>query len=102
MSFPDNVLDHVARCFSVLGEPTRLKILRAVCHGERCVADIVLEVGSTQTNTSRHLGVMHMAGILQRRREGTQVFYSAADPVYLELCRTMCSKFGDGNGMLQE
>ncbi|MFT5644105.1 MAG: DNA-binding transcriptional ArsR family regulator [Janthinobacterium sp.] len=93
MSIPDSVLDNVARCFSVLGEPTRLRILRSVCHGEKCVADIVAEVGSSQTNISRHLGVMYHSGVLGRRRDGSQVFYMIADPIFIEVCRTLCSKF---------
>lgn len=90
---PDSVLEQVARCFTVLGEMTRLRILRSVCHEERCVADIVIEVGSSQTNVSRHLGVMHRAGVLVRRRTGNLVFYAVADPVFTELCKTLCIKY---------
>ena len=86
-------MEQVARCFSVLGELTRLRILRSVCHEEKCVADIVADVGSSQTNVSRHLGVMHRAGVLARRRTGSLVYYSVADPVFTELCKTLCSKF---------
>lgn len=90
---PDQVMEQVARCFSVLGELTRLRILRSVCHEEKCVADIVVEVGSSQTNVSRHLGVMHRAGILARRRTGSLIYYSVADPVFTDLCKTLCGKF---------
>jgi DNA-binding transcriptional ArsR family regulator len=90
---PEPVLAHMARCFTVLGELTRLRILRSVCHEEKCVADIVAEVGSSQTNVSRHLGVMHRAGVLVRRRDGSMIYYAVADPVFTELCKTLCSKF---------
>lgn len=93
MPIPDEILENVARCFNVLGEPTRLKIFRSVCHGEKCVTDIVTEVGSSQTNISRHLGVMYHSGILARQRNGSQMFYSVADPVFIEVCRTLCMKF---------
>ena len=93
MSIPDSVLENVARCFNILGEPTRLKIFRSVCHGERCVSDIVAEVGSSQTNISRHLGVMYHAGVLGRRRDGSQMFYFVGDPVFVDICRTLCGKF---------
>ena len=86
----DPVFDAVAAYFSVLSEPTRLKIMHAVCNGERSVSDIVAETGATQTNVSRHLGLMHRHGVLIRRREGTQIFYRVADPTLVELCRNVC------------
>lgn len=88
----DPVFDAVAAYFSVLSEPTRLKIMHAVCNGERSVSDIVAETGATQTNVSRHLGLMHRHGVLTRRREGTQIFYRVADPTMVDLCRTVCNR----------
>lgn len=86
------VFESVARYFSVLGEPTRLRILHALCQDEKCVNDLIRVTGLAQANASRHLGLMYQAGMLSRRREGTQVFYKVADPVYLELCRTVTSQ----------
>jgi len=88
----DPVFDAVAAYFSVLSEPTRLKIMHAVCNGERSVSDIVAETGASQTNVSRHLGLMHRQGVVVRRRTGTQVFYRVADPTMVELCRTVCNR----------
>ena len=45
-----------------------------------------------QANVSRHLGLMYQAGLLARRRDGTQIFYRVADPVYVELCRTVSAQ----------
>lgn len=92
MSELDPVFDAVAAYFSVLSEPTRLKIMHAVCNGEKSVSQIVTETGSTQTNVSRHLGLMHRHGVLSRRREGTQVIYRVADPTMVEICRTVCNR----------
>ena len=83
------VFESVARYFSVLGEPTRLRILHALCQDEKCVNDIIQATGLAQANASRHLGLMYQAGMLSRRREGTQIFYKVADPMYVELCRTV-------------
>ena len=88
----DPVFDAVAAYFSVLSEPTRLKIMHAVCNGERSVSEIVADTGWTQTNVSRHLGLMHRHGVLTRRREGTQVFYRVADPTMVDLCRSVCNR----------
>jgi DNA-binding transcriptional ArsR family regulator len=72
---PVQVFESVARYFGVLGEPTRLRILHTVCQEEKCVNDIIRATGMAQANVSRHLGLMYQAGMLSRRREGTQVFY---------------------------
>ena len=83
------VFESTARYFSVLGEPTRLKILHVICQEEMCVTDIIRRTGLLQANVSRHLGLMYQAGLLSRRREGTQVFYQVAEPLFVELCRTI-------------
>ncbi len=86
------VFESVARYFSVLGEPTRLRILHALCQEEKCVNDIIKVTGLAQANVSRHLGLMYQAGMLSRRREGTQIFYKVADPLYVELCRSVTTQ----------
>ena len=88
----DPVFNTVAGYFGVLAEPTRLKIMHALCLGEKTVNRIVEETGATQTNVSRHLGLMHRHHVVARRKEGTQVFYRVADPTMVELCRSVCSR----------
>jgi DNA-binding transcriptional ArsR family regulator len=83
------VFESVARYFSVLGEPTRLRILHNLCQEEKCVTDILKSTGLAQANASRHLGLMYQSGLLSRRREGNQIFYKVADPSYVELCRAV-------------
>lgn len=86
------VFESVARYFSVLGEPTRVRILHALCPQERCVSDILRVTGLTQANASRHLGLLYQAGLLSRRRAGNQVFYRVADPMHLDLCRAVSAQ----------
>ena len=89
----DPVFATVASYFGVLSEPTRLKIVHALCQGmEKTVNEIVAQTGATQTNVSRHLGLMHRHGVVARRKEGTQVFYSVADQTMVELCRSVCTR----------
>lgn len=91
---PGDELDHVfavvARYFGVLSEPTRLKILHAICQSERSVSAIVTETGATQTNVSRHLGLMLNAGVVSRRRDGNTVYYRVANAEFVEICRSVC------------
>jgi DNA-binding transcriptional ArsR family regulator len=88
----DPVFSAVAAYFGVLSEPTRLKIMHALCLGEKTVTQIIAETGATQTNVSRHLGLMHRHGVVARRKNGTQVIYSVADQTMVELCRSVCTR----------
>lgn len=87
-----HAFDAVAAYFSVLSEPTRLRIMHAICEEEKTVSQIVEELGATQTNISRHLNLMHRSGVLARRKEGNQVHYRAADPAMVEICRSFCNR----------
>ncbi len=86
----DLVFASVARYFALLAEPTRLKILHAICQAERSVSGVVMTTGMTQTNVSRHLGLLHRAGVVSRRRERSLVYYRVADPAFIEICRSVC------------
>jgi len=80
----------IARRFSVLGEPMRLRLLHALFDGEKPVNTLVEATGGTQANVSRHLQTLADAGLLARRKEGLQVFYSIADPSIFPLCELVC------------
>lgn len=84
------VFSSVARYFSLLAETTRLKILHAICDTERSVSDIVRATGAGQTNVSRHLALLHQAGVVDRRKDGNVVYYKVADPELVTICRTVC------------
>ena len=86
----DEVFETVARYFSILAEPARLRILHSICQQERSVGQIVEETGMTQTNVSRHLNLMYQCGALKRRRDGSMAFYSVSDGTLTEVCRTVC------------
>lgn len=88
----DPVFDAVAAYFRVLSEPTRLRIMHAICQTEKSVSQIVAEVTATQTNVSRHLSLMHRAGVLTRRKDGSQVYYGIADPSMVDICRSVCNQ----------
>ncbi len=78
----DRVFEKVSGYFSLLAEPTRLKILHALCDGEKPVNTVVETVGSSQTNVSRHLNAMYRSGVLSRRKEANLVFYAIADEAW--------------------
>ncbi|WP_216202293.1 metalloregulator ArsR/SmtB family transcription factor [Polynucleobacter sp. CS-Odin-A6] len=91
----EKVFERVAQYFDVLSEPARLRIMYAVCSGEKSVSEVIQLCGSSQANVSRHLAMLHKAGILLRRKEGTTVFYSIADNATVEMCQTVCAKIAE-------
>lgn len=86
----DEALELIATRFRVLGEPNRLRLLRALENGELSVSALIEETGLTQANASRHLQTLTQAGILGRRRDGTNVLYHIADPGIFRLCELVC------------
>lgn len=86
----DDVFESAARYFALLSEPMRLRILHTICNGEHSVSAIVRATGGTQTGVSRHLALMHHAGVVARRRDGSTVLYRLLDPEFAQICRTMC------------
>jgi ArsR family transcriptional regulator len=86
----DAALALVARRFTVLSEPMRLRLVHALFDGEKSVGALVRTTGGTQTNVSRHLQTLTQADILARRKDGLQVFYSIADPSIFKLCELVC------------
>ncbi|HYM44079.1 MAG TPA: metalloregulator ArsR/SmtB family transcription factor [Steroidobacteraceae bacterium] len=86
------LLDAVAGYFAVLAEPTRLRVLRALCRGERTVGRIVEETGVSQPTASRHLAALHRHGIVARRRDANLVYYRVSDATTPKLCRSVCSR----------
>jgi DNA-binding transcriptional ArsR family regulator len=87
---PDELVELIARRFRVIGEPMRIKLLDRLRSGESTVLALTAAVGASQQNVSKHLGVLHDAGIVARRKEGTQVYYRVVDAGVFELCETVC------------
>ena len=88
----EQVFAQVSQFFSLLAEPSRLKILFILCNGEQSVNAITEQAGSSQANVSRHLTALHREGILKRRKEGVTVYYSIGDEATLGICQSVCAR----------
>jgi len=67
-----------AESFRMLGDVTRVKLLWALLQGESSVTCLAELVGATPTAVSQHLAKLRLARLV-KTREGTFVYYSAAD-----------------------
>jgi DNA-binding transcriptional ArsR family regulator len=72
-------IQDLAETFKLLGDPTRLRIVIALSHGELCVCDLAEMLGSTRTAVSNHLRLLRGMRLVRHRREGKLAFYSLAD-----------------------
>ena len=86
----DQVFHDAAKTFRVMAAPLRLKIISALCQGEKNVGELLQSIDTTQPNMSQHLHTLHRAGILGRRRDGVQIYYRIVNESVVGMCRAMC------------
>ncbi len=90
---PEGLMERVARRFKLLSEPVRLDLLNQLqAQGEMSVQELVAATGHMQANVSKHLGLLAREGLLARRKEGLNVYYSIADPTLSALCTLVCGQ----------
>jgi DNA-binding transcriptional ArsR family regulator len=87
---PEPLIELIAQRFRVIGEPMRIKLLDALRNGDATVNELVDRLGASQQNVSKHLGILHQAGIVSRSKQGTFVRYGIADPTVFDLCEQVC------------
>ncbi len=87
---PEPLIELVAQRFRVLGEPTRIKLLDRLREGDATVGELQQAVGASQQNVSKHLGILHAAGMVTRAKQGNHARYSISDPSVFELCDQVC------------
>lgn len=66
-----------AQVLKLLAEPTRLRIVWALLHGEHSVNEIAEHVGANPPAVSQHLARLRAADLVKVRRDGNRIFYRA-------------------------
>jgi DNA-binding transcriptional ArsR family regulator len=87
---PAVLTDLIAARFRLLGEPMRIRILDSLRTEPASVGELADSLETTQQNVSKHLAILHRAGIVAREKKGNRVLYSIADPGVFELCEHVC------------
>jgi DNA-binding transcriptional ArsR family regulator/protein-L-isoaspartate O-methyltransferase len=70
-----NELQDAVRVLKGVAEPTRLRLMALLSHGELTVGEICEILGQSQPRVSRHLGLLSEAGLLDRMPEQQSVYY---------------------------
>jgi DNA-binding transcriptional ArsR family regulator len=87
---PGPLIELVAQRFRVLGEPMRIRILDRLREGEATVTELQEALDASQQNVSKHLGILHAAGMVSRTKAGNHSRYAISDPSVFELCEQVC------------
>lgn len=93
MTWSEAFVRRMATRFKALGEPGRLRIIELLrTRGDQTVSQLGDASGLSQANLSRHLQILHAAGLVSRQREGPFVRYNLADQEISRLCDIMCGR----------
>ncbi|AKG36423.1 ArsR/SmtB family transcription factor [Paenibacillus durus] len=76
MSFDLKDLDKLSQILKLLGDKTRLTIMKLLENQERCVCELVEFFKMSQPSISQHLRKLKDAGLVKENRRGQWIFYS--------------------------
>jgi DNA-binding transcriptional ArsR family regulator len=83
----------------LLADPTRLRIMWALLHGEHSVGPLAEHVGVPAPSVSQHLAKLRLGRLVETRRDGNRIFYLADDDHLrrlLEVALTHAGSKGSG------
>ena len=87
---PEPLIELVAQRFRVLAEPMRIRLLDRLRDGDATVGELQESLGASQQNVSKHLVMLHRAGLVARAKQGNHSRYSISDPSVFDLCDQVC------------
>ena len=73
----DREVEAAAAMLKLLADPTRLRVLWALLHGEHSVGPLADHVGVSQAALSQHLAKLRLAKLVRARRDGNRIYYLA-------------------------
>ncbi len=80
----DQIIDDAQKacgCLKGIVHPVRIMILNLLRGGPMSVGELENELEMVkQSNLSQHLNQMRISGVLKSERDGSRIYYSAADP----------------------
>jgi DNA-binding transcriptional ArsR family regulator len=75
----DRAAAALAATFSVLGDPTRVRLLDALARRELCVCELAELIGSSDSAVSHQLRLLRSLRLVRSRRSGRMIFYTLDD-----------------------
>ena len=81
----ENIFNHLADLFKLIGDTTRCRILYALDQDEMCVCDLANVLNMTKSSISHQLATLRRSGIVKCRRNGKEVYYTLDDDHIVQL-----------------
>ncbi len=78
-------MSKVAERLAVLGQVVRLRLVEQLARGTATPQELADALGLNQQNVSKHLQILHRAGLVTRRPDGANVFYALKDDSTVKL-----------------
>jgi DNA-binding transcriptional ArsR family regulator len=89
-------VESIAEVFRLLGDPTRVRLVDALTHGERCVGDLASLVDLSESAVSHQLRLLRAARLVRVRRSGRSAYYALDDQHVVELFHDMRKHVAEG------
>jgi ArsR family transcriptional regulator, lead/cadmium/zinc/bismuth-responsive transcriptional repressor len=84
--------------FTLLADPTRLRLLTALTSGELCVCDLAAATGINRTTVSHQLRTLREGRLVRSRRDGRVVYYALDDDHVRDLLAMGIAHAGESGG----
>ena len=82
-------IERITELLRAMGDPSRLRLLRALDEGEACVGELAQSTGLSNANASKHLSVLRQVGLVAYTRMGNSKFFALTSTMVSEVCRTV-------------
>ena len=93
-------MDSLLTALRATAEPTRLRLLALAARGAFCVMEFTEILGQSQPRLSRHLKLLGDAGLLERAREGAQVWFTLPAGAAGGLVRDLLARVAEDDQIL--
>jgi ArsR family transcriptional regulator len=94
-------MDHLLASLRAAAEPTRLRLLALAARGSFCVMEFTEILGQSQPRLSRHLKLLCDSGLLDRVREGSNVWFTLPTEGDGALARDLVARLPEGDPTLE-
>lgn len=75
----DIQIDQLADMFRLLGDPSRLRLITALCNGAMAASAAAAAAGISPQLASHHLRLLRAARLVRAERRGRHIHYTVAD-----------------------
>ena len=89
----ENRAPEAAKLLKALANTSRLTIMCELCRGERCVGDLEVISGLSQSALSQHLAKLRQEGLVETRREAQTIYYSTKNSAVHRLMEALSDSF---------